>query len=70
MRFIALLAFALFTISSASAAPEFGSKPEAVAMVKRAQEMFKNEGPDATFKAISDASNKEVPRSRPLRVRL
>jgi len=60
MRLIGLLAFVLlFAISPACSAPEFGSKPEAVAMVKRAQEMFKKEGPDATFKAISDASNKE-----------
>ena len=59
MRFIGLFAFALFAISPVSAAPGFGSKVEAVAMVKRAQEMFKKEGPEATFKAISDASSKE-----------
>jgi cytochrome c len=38
---------------------EYGTKEEAVAMVKRAQEMFKKDGADATFRAVSDASNKE-----------
>ncbi len=57
MRFIALLAFAsLFAISPANAAPEFGSKVEAVAMVKRVQEQFKKDGAEATFKAVSDKS--------------
>jgi cytochrome c len=60
MRSIALLLLAAFVaISPADAASEFGSKDEAVAMVKRVQEMFKKEGADATFKAVSDKSNKE-----------
>jgi hypothetical protein len=59
MRFIALLAFMLFAASPVQAAPEFGSKAEAVAMVRRVQEMFKKDGPQATFKAVSDKSNKE-----------
>ena len=59
MRFIALLLLALFVISPASAAPEFGSKAEAVAMVKRVQDLFKTEGAKATFKAVSDKSTKE-----------
>ena len=42
-----------------AALAEYGTKDEAVAMVKRAQEMFKKEGADATFKAIDDPSNKE-----------
>jgi len=40
---------------SASAA-EFGTKEEAIAMVKRAQAMFKKDGAEATFKAVSDPS--------------
>jgi cytochrome c len=60
MRFIALLVCAtLSSISLSIAAAEFGTKEEAVAMVKRAQEMFKKDGADATFKAVSDLSNKE-----------
>lgn len=42
-----------------AAEPEYGTRAEAVAMVKRAQDMFKKDGADATFKAISDPSNKE-----------
>jgi signal transduction histidine kinase len=42
-----------------AAAPEYGTKEEAVAMVKRVQEMFKQDGADATFKAVSDPSTKE-----------
>jgi cytochrome c len=49
----------LYSISPAHAASEFGTKDEAVAMVHRVQEMFKKEGPEATFKAVDDPSNKE-----------
>lgn len=35
-------------------AAEFGTRDEAVAMVKRVQEKFKKEGPEATFKAINN----------------
>jgi signal transduction histidine kinase len=59
MRLIGLLAFVLFTISPAYCAPEFGSKDEAVAMVKRVEAMFKKDGTQATFKAVSDKSTKE-----------
>jgi hypothetical protein len=34
-------------------AAEFGTRDEAVAMVKRVQQKFKKEGPDATFRAIN-----------------
>ena len=44
--------------SPALAASEFGSKDEAVAMVKRVQAEFKKEGAEATFKAVSDKSVK------------
>jgi cytochrome c len=40
-------------------AEDFGTKAEAVAMVKLVQEQFKKDGPDLTFKAISDKSVKE-----------
>ena len=45
---VSLLIFAL----TASAA-DFGTRDEAVAMVKRVQEKFKKDGPDATFAAIT-----------------
>ncbi len=41
---------------AAAAAEEYGTKDEAVAMVKRVQEQFKKDGPDATFKAVDDKS--------------
>jgi cytochrome c len=53
------LILALSIMPLRAAPPEFGTKDEAVAMVKRAQEMFKKDGADATFKTISDPSNKE-----------
>lgn len=47
------------SVSVLAADPEYATRAEAVAMVKRAQDMFKKDGADATFKAISDPSNKE-----------
>ena len=46
----------LIAISSpqASAATEFGTRDEAVAMVKRVQDKFKKEGPEATFAAVTN----------------
>jgi uncharacterized protein len=35
-------------------AAEFGTREEALAMVRRVQEKFKKEGPDATFRAINN----------------
>jgi cytochrome c len=52
-----IIAFMLF-VPSASAA-EFGTKDKAIAMVKHVQEMFKRDGTDATFIAVSDSSTKE-----------
>jgi cytochrome c len=55
MRIFAFLAFAaLITFASPVQAAEFGSKDEAIAMVKRVQAEFKKDGPEATFKAVSD----------------
>jgi signal transduction histidine kinase len=60
MRFLALLLLAALSIVPLRAAPsEFGSKDEAVAMVKRVEAMFQKDGADATFKAVSDPSTKE-----------
>jgi len=35
-------------------AAEFGTRDEAVAMVKRVQEKFRKEGPEATFRALNN----------------
>jgi signal transduction histidine kinase len=60
MRILAFLVFAaLFTNASPAPAAEFGSKDEAVAMVKRVQAEFKKAGPEATFKEVSDKSVKD-----------
>ncbi len=56
---IAALFAALILFAPAAVAAEFGTKEEAVAMVKRAQEKFKREGAEATFKAVSDKSTPE-----------
>jgi len=60
MRILAFLVFAaLLTIASPAPAAEFGSKDEAIAMVKRVQAEFKKAGREATFKEVSDKSAKE-----------
>jgi signal transduction histidine kinase len=60
MRLLAFLAFAaLITIASPVTADEFGTKAEAVAMVKRVQAEFKKAGPQATFKEVSDKAVKD-----------
>jgi cytochrome c len=46
----------LLTLQCSASAAEFGTKDEAVAMVKRVQDMFAKDGADATFKAVSDKS--------------
>jgi len=52
----ALAAITLFALTFAcpASASEYGTKDEAVAMVKRVEAMFAKDGPDATFKAVSD----------------
>jgi cytochrome c len=52
-----LVAFSITPLYAAT--PEYGSKDEAVAMVQRVEDMFKKDGADATFKAVSDPSTKE-----------
>ena len=61
MRGAAVICSALVLVASLAAASmvrlqaaEFGTRDEAVAMVKRVQEKFKKEGPEATFKAINN----------------
>src|SRR5262245_10283504 len=51
----ALILGALLAVSSIlpAQAVDFGTRDEAVAMVKRVQEKFKKDGPDATFRAIN-----------------
>ena len=52
-----LVSFLAFVASAPAA--EFGTKAEAVAMVKRVQERFRAAGAEATFKAVSDKSTPE-----------
>ncbi len=54
VRYLVALSIAALTMLVPAMAAEFGTKAEAVAMVKRVQEMFKKDGPDATFKAVTE----------------
>jgi len=58
MRNMLVLAVATLAGALPAAAAEFGTKEEAVAMVKRVQVQFKKDGAEATFKAVSDKSTK------------
>jgi cytochrome c len=58
-RYFVAASIAMLTVFAPAMAEEFGTKAEAVAMVKRVLEQFKKDGPDATFKAVSDKSTKE-----------
>jgi cytochrome c len=58
MRSLAFIFIALFAITSPAIAAQFGTRDEAVAMVKRVQQEFKVDGAAATFKAVSDKSTK------------
>jgi cytochrome c len=59
IRYLAALSFAAFMMAGPAITAEFGTKDEAVAMVKRVQDDFKKDGPEMTFKAVSDKSTKE-----------
>jgi cytochrome c len=50
----AMTMLATLTFACPASATEYGSKDEAVAMVKRVEAMFSKDGADATFKAVSD----------------
>src|ERR1700719_2175695 len=54
--FVAASFAALLLVASVVIAAEFGTKEEAVSMVKRVQEKFKKDGAEDTFKAVSDKS--------------
>src|SRR5258708_19708051 len=58
-RYLAAQSIATLAMFVPAMAEEFGTKAEAIAMVKRVQEEFKKEGPEATFKDVSDQSIKE-----------
>jgi len=53
-RWCVVIVCALFACTSA-AAGEFGTRPEAIAMVKRVQAKFQKNGPQATFSAITQS---------------
>jgi signal transduction histidine kinase len=59
IRYIIAASIAATIAFAPARAAEFGSKEEAVAMVKRVQEQFKKDGADATFKAVDDKSVKK-----------
>jgi cytochrome c len=59
VRYLVALSFAAFAMIASVTAEEFGTKDEAIAMVKRVQEQFKKDGSELTFKAVSDKSVKE-----------
>src|ERR1700693_853808 len=54
LRSLLALVLGLGLLMPAAQSAELGTRDEAVAMVNRVQEKFKNEGPDATFKAITE----------------
>lgn len=58
VRYLFTLSLAALTLVAPAAAAEFGTRNEAVAMVKRVQAQFKKDGPETTFKAVSDKSTK------------
>jgi len=55
-RFAAVLIATFLTVHPSSGA-EFGTRAEAIAMVKQVQMMFAEKGAQATFRAIDDKSN-------------
>ena len=59
VRYLIALSIATLMMFAPVIAAEFGTKDEAIAMVKRIQEQFKKEGPELTFKAVSDKSVKD-----------
>jgi cytochrome c len=52
----AIATAALLIFAHSASADEHGTKNEAVAMVNRVEAMFKRNGAEATFKAVSDKS--------------
>jgi len=58
VRYLVLLSVAALAMTAPASAAEFGTKDEAVVMVKRVQAQFKKDGAEATFKDVSDKSTK------------
>jgi len=54
--FTAFAAIAFLIEIPFASAGEYGTRDEAVAMVKRVEDMFSSAGADSTFKAVSDKS--------------
>lgn len=54
MRILALVALLFACGITPTIASEHGTRDEAVAMVQRVQDMFKKDGADATFKAVTE----------------
>ena len=54
--FAVFTAIALLAQICVASAGDYGTRDEAVAMVKRVEDMFAKAGPDSTFKAVSDKS--------------
>jgi cytochrome c len=59
VRVLTLVLVVIVTFAVPAAASDFGTREEAVAMVKRVQNKFSKDGPEATFKAVTDQSTKE-----------
>ena len=59
VRYLVVFSVAALLLFEPAIAAEFGTKDEAIAMVKRVQEQFKKGGPELTFKAVSAKSTKE-----------
>jgi cytochrome c len=59
IRALTLVVVAIVTFAVPAVASDFGTREEAVTMVKRVQEKFSKDGPESTFKAINDQSTKE-----------
>ena len=57
MHRLAAVLVAMLLAVHPTGATEFGTREEAVAMVKRVQKMFAEAGAAATFKAVDDRSN-------------
>jgi cytochrome c len=58
-RSLTIVLAAIVAFANLAHAAEFGTREEAVAMVKRVQDKFRKEGAEATFKAVIDQSTSE-----------
>ncbi len=58
-RSLTIVLVVIVASATLARASEFGTREEAVAMVKRVQDKFRKEGAEATFKAVIDQSTKE-----------